>query len=134
MLLRHYYRGRAEPPEIWYRYVDAYGTECVRLVRYEAVRRTPCGVWLVRHTRDRLAVEEARFVLRNARKRWACPTIEEARKSYKQRKLAQMRILKRQQERAEANYEKAMRGEFDSGNVDDLFVVDGGDDDSWPIS
>lgn len=84
-------------PIFWYRYedvrhanIDEWGdvgdtyTE-VYLREYQLLKVTPKGVWL-----DRYGTR--RFVLRDARKRFACPTIEEAQKSFLARKNAQIRI------------------------------------------
>ncbi len=50
------------------------------------VRHTPCGVQLD------WGPDETRFVLESAHKRFACPTIEEARVSFLARKKKQLRI------------------------------------------
>lgn len=93
--------GSQEPPaEVWYRYedktyapfyVDYYGIECnaepilkVRLITYEVLRTTPKGVWLCDWRK--------RFVLRGSHKRFACPTIEEAKESFIARKQKQIVI------------------------------------------
>lgn len=91
---------------VWYRYeekvyappLDEFerpcGTGRVELVRleYPVVKVTPKGV--------RLAWGQS-FVRRDARKRFACPTDEEARESYRARKAKQIRILRRQIAQAE---------------------------------
>lgn len=58
---------------------------------FEVVRRTVHGVWL----REIIPPfeGEARFVLTGARKRFACPTVEEALASFRARKLRQIAIL-----------------------------------------
>jgi hypothetical protein len=63
----------------------------VYLKRYSVIKHTPKGVWL----------DNGRFVLKDARKRYACPTVEEARDSFKARKTAQIRILRRRARSAE---------------------------------
>lgn len=85
--------------EIWYRYED-YGYEIgifgepskalIVLREFEVLRTTPKGVWL------KLDVCEKRFVLRDATKRYACPTKEEARISFAARKKKQLQILERE--------------------------------------
>jgi hypothetical protein len=94
--------------EYWYRYddivysngFDEWGDSIISdymrvevdLKRFPVTKRTPKGVWL----------DYTRFVLNSSRKRYACPTIEEARESYIARKNAQIRILKAQLNRAES--------------------------------
>ena len=85
--------------EFWYRYVDQrwsvtidpereiYGTRLeVCLRKYEVLRHTEKGVWI----KDWDGSE--RFVLKEARKRFACPTQKEAIESYIARKDRQIRI------------------------------------------
>jgi hypothetical protein len=59
----------------------------VCLFRYEILRKTPKGVWIY------LNFGDEKFVLSNARKRYACPTIEEAKESFKARKSKEIKIL-----------------------------------------
>lgn len=75
--------------------IDEYGvrwedpTVEVRLHRYYVTKETPKGVWLdVYGTR--------KFVLRDARKRWACPTQKEALASFTRRKQRQVGVLEYQ--------------------------------------
>ncbi len=84
--------------EVWFRFedyvtchLDQFEEPCGReiqvwLRRYPVLKRTPKGAWLDINARRR-------FVLAGARKRYACPTIEEARESFLARKAAQRRIL-----------------------------------------
>lgn len=75
----------------WYRYdVNLYCAETPEIVlsRIEVIRTTPKGVWLASH--DKL---EERFVRNNARKRYAYPTVEEAKQSFIMRKRRQVVIL-----------------------------------------
>lgn len=67
----------------------------VALNHYEIKRKTPKGCWI-----DIYGTEK--FVLDNARKRWAYPTEELARESFIARKQSQIQHLKRQLEHAEA--------------------------------
>lgn len=55
--------------------------------KFEVLKETPKGVWIKDWDRKR-------FVLRGARKRYACPTREEAYQSFYARKARQVRILK----------------------------------------
>lgn len=52
------------------------------------LKETPKGVWIGYHWDDR------RFVLRDARKRYACPTKLEALESFRQRKRRQYEIYR----------------------------------------
>lgn len=81
--------GRWAPPlDEWERPIGS-GTSYVHLYAYRVAKETPCGVWL-----DTFAGR--RFVLRDARKRWACPTKEEALESFRARKERQLKILRAQ--------------------------------------
>jgi len=62
------------------------GRVVVYLYSFPVVRRTPKGAWICG------VIGKERFVRLDARKRFACPTIEEARKSFVARKKAQLRI------------------------------------------
>lgn len=93
----------------WYRYdshlvssgIDEYGVRWgdpkveLRLNEYRVIKETSKGVWL-----DLYGAKK--FVLRNARKRWACPTQEEAHESFIRRKQRQIGILIHQIEHAKA--------------------------------
>lgn len=86
----------------WYRYEDrrvcsiAYGGDAewnnsyceIYLHEYEVLKETPKGVWINRYGTPR-------FVLLNARKRFACPSKEEAKQSFLARKQAHLRHLNR---------------------------------------
>ena len=58
----------------------------LHLERYPIIKFTPKGVWINNCGRKR-------WINLHAHKRFACLTIEDALESYKQRKLAQKRIL-----------------------------------------
>ena len=87
-------------PTVWYRYedriyappIDEFGDVCgkgrVEVLQRElrVIKFTPKGAWLD------VGFGEKRFVLRNCRKRYACPTIAEAKESFRQRKLRQRGI------------------------------------------
>jgi hypothetical protein len=89
--------------EVLYRYenwqtagpVDEWGYTCgpsttnTGLREYEVIRTTPKGVWIEYYGSEK-------FVKLNARKRFACPTKEEALASFVARKEKQIRILKAQ--------------------------------------
>ena len=74
----------------WFRYEDSigYGPE-IWLRQFRVIRTTPKGVWLDDYGRER-------FVLNDAHKRFAYPTIELARKSFLIRKRRQLVHLKNQ--------------------------------------
>lgn len=80
-------------PEHWYRYEDRLYSRGegepselrVTLRMYEVIKTTPKGVWL-------MSFGPNRFVLKDARKRFACPTIEEAKASFIARKKRQISI------------------------------------------
>ena len=82
--------------EYWYRYDEVESTTGVRVYqhKYRVLKHTPCGVQL-----DYWGTRK--FVNRSTRKRWACPTDQEARESYMARKRRQIGILKAQLRRAE---------------------------------
>lgn len=61
------------------------------LEAYRVLKETPKGVWLDAPSSD---WKDRRFVNRSSRKRFACPTIEEAIESYKARKRRQIGIMK----------------------------------------
>lgn len=73
----------------------------VYLQKLPVVKETPCGVWVEQYGGG------TRFVLKAARKRFACPTQEEALTSFKARKRRQIGILRAQLERAEEALDKA---------------------------
>lgn len=114
--------------EYWYRYedvkyaapIDEYerpigeGRVEVRLRKYRVIKHTPKGVWISQDFwftphHDHIYPDNVnkKFVLRDARKRFACPTIEEALESFKARKKRQIRILRAQARDAEKALEKA---------------------------
>lgn len=57
------------------------------LRKYKVLKTTRCGVWLD------LGFGGKRFVLTNARKKFACATLEEAKESFRARKERQIGIL-----------------------------------------
>lgn len=84
--------------EIWYRYedvqystVDEFDQSCggqlvVELRTYRVLSHTPKGVWIKLYCGDK------RFVLKDARKKFACPTLELAKESFIARKKRQAQI------------------------------------------
>lgn len=79
-----------------YRFHDvatSLGTQ-VYLETYDILRHTPQGAWIKVH-----GVEK--FVRLTARKCYACPTLEEAKKSFLARKASQIKICSSQLRRAQ---------------------------------
>lgn len=72
----------------------------VRMDAFEVLRTTPKGVWLDVPTAWH-ADERRRFVRREARKRWACPTRAEAIESLRARNSRRRTILSNQLKHAE---------------------------------
>jgi hypothetical protein len=104
--------------EFWYRFEDVAYTRIsdperetwnstleIELLQFRVVRHTPKGAWITRALdrpfADLRADHDLRFVLRDARKRFACPTIDEARASFVARKRAQIRIYNARLRRAQ---------------------------------
>lgn len=86
------------PVRRFYRFQELrYSGSVVMLARHEypVISETACGVWL-----DVLG--RKRFVRTDARKRFACPTEDEAMESFRARKRRQIRILRHQLAAAEA--------------------------------
>jgi hypothetical protein len=98
--------------EYWYRYDEMESTTGVRVyqTKYRVLKHTPCGVQL-----DVWGFP--RFVLARARKRFACPTDEEARESYMARKRRQIGILEAQLRRAKRGLHAMEQGKFEQHKV-----------------
>jgi hypothetical protein len=73
------------------------------------VRRTPKGVRLVG---GQYGHDNPRFVCLTSRKRFACPTVEEAVESFLARKSGQARVLSAQLRRVERAREIALSGKY----------------------
>jgi len=99
----------------WYRYYTT--SSGVHLDSFTVVKTTPKGVWL----------DNKKFILRDARKRWACPTKPEARESFIARKRVHIRILKKQLQLAEQSLAAAESGQlpdhliFETEDLDHYF-------------
>lgn len=90
-----------QPNDCWYRYDDIQyappldefdmpigrGRLELRLTTFRVVRLTPTGAWLTPHP-----IVSPRFARRDARKRYACPTKQEALESFFARKRRQKSI------------------------------------------
>ncbi len=84
----------AAPLDEWDR-PQGIGRVTVQLSTFKVLKVTPKGVWLI-ETIGIWDCEPKRFVLRDARKRFACPTKKEAAESFSARKKRQLRILRAQ--------------------------------------
>lgn len=90
-----------KPRERYYRFSAMMYTESrmmLVLSSFEVLKHTPAGVWIDEFGHGK----KTRFVLTRARKRYACPTVEEALASYHARKKRQASILRYQLRNAEA--------------------------------
>lgn len=87
-----------EPVRKFYRFQETRysgGVIMLRKSEFAVVKDTECGVWLD-------VYGQRRFCRTDARKRFACPTEQEALESYHARKRRQVRILRAQLASAEA--------------------------------
>ena len=111
--------------EYWFRYEDgleaAYlddtdrpqrGAVKVYVRKLKVLRYTPKGVWLygIQYSR-----ENPRFVLRGAKKRYACPTEQEAKESFVARKARQAGIYQKRAEDADTAIALARFGHVSVG-------------------
>ena len=72
--------------DVLYRYDIKYmysGIRELKLNEYKIIKRTRCGVWI------NLDYGRKKFVNLTANKKWACETEEQAKKSFKMRKIRQ---------------------------------------------
>ena len=69
----------------------------IHLRKLRILKRTPQGAWVSLYGDH---FEDKKFVRLTARKRYACQTKQEALKSFRARKLAQIRILEGQMKKA----------------------------------
>lgn len=86
-------------------YTDAERT-IIDHYHFTVARRTPKGVWLKVWGKEK-------FVLDTGQKRFAYPTIKEARASFIARKKRHIRLLSAQLNAAEILLDKALAGEWD---------------------
>lgn len=115
----------------FYRYEDWYYTnDCsIMLKTYYVYKLTPKGCWIIdensyyqfqnypeyfeRNYKSEFNLIFRKFILTNAGKKFAWPTIEEARTSYLKRKERQIEILSHRLRRAEAFYKVAKEGKWE---------------------
>jgi len=76
----------------------------LNVYKYLIHSETPCGVWIYSGEFARWK-GKLRFVNLSAKKRWACPTIEEAKESYIRRKQRQIVLLRSQLENSKVGLE-----------------------------
>jgi hypothetical protein len=95
----------------YYRYEDSRTTNGIHVYfrEFDVIKETPRGVWI-----DIYGAK--RFVLKEARKRYACPSKEEAKESFKARKTRQIKILTKQLE----NAKRALESVDETEDVNDL--------------
>lgn len=83
---------------IYYRYDNC--NDSIGLAEWEVFKKTPFGVWIKPCILGDITIttksKSAKFILNGSRKKFAWPTIEEARTSFKARKNRQMALLKAQ--------------------------------------
>lgn len=72
----------------------------------EVISETPKGVW-VQDSHRPFGSDGRRWIKKDANKRYACPTIEEAVESFEARKLRQIKILQAQARRAQVALDKS---------------------------
>lgn len=117
----------------FYRYEDWYYIhDCsIRLKTYYVYKLTPKGCWIIdesAHYQSQNYPEYfecniksdydlifKKFILTNAGKKFAYPTLEEAQRSYLRRKECQIRLLSDRLKRAESFYKAAKEGKWDKG-------------------
>lgn len=88
----------------------------IRVEAFDVIKHTPKGAWLDVHG-------EKRFVKTDARKRFACPTIDEAKQSFIARKKRQISILSSQLTTAKRALELANKGIIDQDTTTSLNYV-----------
>ncbi len=88
------------------------GQLVVHVRKLKVLRLTPKGAWLIGLN---YGENKPRFVLREGKKRFACPTLEEATASYIKRKARHARILSAQLRTVEAALAMAQKGQVEMG-------------------
>lgn len=89
-----------------------YSTRQLSLREFQVVKETPKGAWI-----EMPFLLDRRFVRRDARKRFACPTVEEARESFMARKKRQIKILNTQLQNAQESLRLAEAWRAEAGEV-----------------
>ncbi|RTL37133.1 MAG: hypothetical protein EKK53_21425 [Burkholderiales bacterium] len=107
--------GRANIPTKLFRYEDRYGV--VTLEEYPVVGLTPCGVYI-----NRSHWKKPKWVQLGTRKKFAAVTIEEAKKSFLQRKKHQLAHLESQAENVRIAVKAMTEGRLnDSSHIPDYY-------------
>ena len=96
------------------------GSVVVQLHKFRVLRFTPAGVWISLsffntgpgHTFEHTPHVYRRFILKEATKRFALPTIEEAKKSFIARKQRQIGIYQRRVEHAQEAINQLLRNDL----------------------
>lgn len=99
---RHEEIYTAPPVDEWERNIGEGGVT-IHLRKFKVIKHTPKGVWLILYNDQ----EVQRFVLRDAHKRYACPTLEEAQVSFLARKRRQLTIYEARAKGIRKTIEKA---------------------------
>lgn len=90
----------------------------LHLEQFEILKRTPKGAWIRRYKFKLFgSSKNKRFVLLTARKKFACPTKDEALESFKARKRRQIEILEHRLKKAKLALELAEERNFEVGKV-----------------
>jgi hypothetical protein len=91
-------------PEFYYRVdflIDEDNVERAYVQRFTVIKKTPCGAWIQASGYN----IRKRFILDSSLKKYAYPTIDQARAGFVARKLRQIQILKWKIECAERGME-----------------------------
>lgn len=100
--------------EVWHRFEDRlfivdkqreHGVVDIVHCTYPVIRHTKCGAWLDVYGKEKWASK-------TSKRKFACPTKEQAKKSFIARKKAQIRILRRKLKTAEEALEMMSSGDM----------------------
>ena len=98
----------------FYRFTDPYDMGKLIPQTFELIKETKCGYWIGYEW-------DKKWVSKTARKRFAYPTIEEAKESYLQRKYRQVAILEVKLKKAKTCLEMA-KGKIETYYDLDFFL------------
>jgi hypothetical protein len=87
------------------------GRLVVHVRKFKVVRHTPKGVWLIGGSYG----GDPRFVLRGARRRFACQTLDEAKESFEARKSKQARIYRARADTSDEAVQLVRQGFIEEG-------------------
>lgn len=109
----------AGEPEVYYRYVDPEDREYpIVLLKVPVISHTPKGVWVKEFPWWVGDDAPKKFVNNSTTKRYAYPTIEEAKAAYLARKKRQVMILSGQLQFAQELHDGARENRFQDVNGD----------------